>query len=155
MTYLRQRSAAPPTFDSLRASCRQNTPLVASAWRLARARASSSPLARPRTDLPRTLSSKRSRASLQGLTEGFALDLASRVNLRLPEVLDTEHWDSSLTDAKAGLIRGLAVECLTERVARSAMVTEAYVYEMKDASATGSMIGTNGGSLLSKPKSGW
>lgn len=95
-------------------------------------------------------------ASLQGLTKGLALDLAPlRVNLVLPGAVDTEHWDSLPVEAKKGILEGVGKECLTGSAATPAQVAEAYLYAMKDANATGAMIGTNGGSLLYAPKTGW
>jgi NAD(P)-dependent dehydrogenase (short-subunit alcohol dehydrogenase family) len=87
----------------------------------------------------------------QGMTRGLALDLKPiRVNLVSPGWVDTELWaNSGLTgDAKTQMLEGIAAKLPTGKIATPEMLAEAYLYLLKDPNITGSMISSNGGSLL-------
>lgn len=87
----------------------------------------------------------------QGMTRGLALDLKPiRVNLVSPGWVDTELWaNSGLTGyAKTHMLESVAAKLPTGNIATPEMLTEAYLYLLKDPNITGSMISSNGGALL-------
>lgn len=70
-----------------------------------------------------------------------------RVNLVSPGATNTELWGGSLDERekRAEMMKGRQ---LTEKVGSPEEVAEAYVYLMRNWNATGSVVSTNGGSLL-------
>jgi NAD(P)-dependent dehydrogenase (short-subunit alcohol dehydrogenase family) len=87
-------------------------------------------------------------AGLTGLTRQLAFDLAPlRVNCVAPGVIDTEMWDY-LGDQRDAWMQSLKAGLTTGRVATAADVAEAYGYLVRDGNVTGSVIETNGGTLL-------
>lgn len=88
---------------------------------------------------------------LQGMTRQLAVDLAPiRVCLVSPGAVDTPLWASSGVneEQKSAMFEGIAKKLPTGRVATPENVAEAYLYILRDENATGSMISTNGGTLL-------
>ncbi|KAF2139061.1 uncharacterized protein K452DRAFT_328396 [Aplosporella prunicola CBS 121167] len=85
---------------------------------------------------------------LASMARGLALDLKPiRVNLINPGVVDTELWRMP-EEQKRAIFKGYEEKMPTGRVGRVEDVAEAYLYCMKDQNLTGSVISTNGGSLL-------
>ena len=88
-------------------------------------------------------------SGLLGMTRQLALDLKPvRVNIISPGAVDTELWDHFPADVKAESMKASAQGCATGRVGRPEDVAEAYMYAIKDQNITGSIISTNGGSLI-------
>lgn len=88
---------------------------------------------------------------LHGLTRGLALDLKPiRVNLVSPGAVDTELWANSgfSAEQKKGMMEGIASKLPTGKVPGPEEIAEAYVYLLRDHNITGTMVSTNGGSLL-------
>lgn len=88
---------------------------------------------------------------LQGLTRGLALDLKPiRVNLVSPGAVDTELWANSgfTEEQKKGMMENIAKSLPTGKVATPEEIAESYVYLLRDHNVTGSMVSTNGGTLL-------
>ena len=89
---------------------------------------------------------------LQGMTRGLALDMKPiRVNLVSPGAVDTELWGNMgfSDEQKKGFLDQTAQKLTTGRVCGPEDIAESYIYLMRDKNITGSMISTNGGSLLS------
>lgn len=92
-------------------------------------------------------------AGLQGLTRNLALELAAvhvRVNAVEPGPVDTALWDAALPDPeqKAAQFAAFAAGMPTGRIAAIEDVAEAYIYLMKDRSATGEVVKTRSGAHL-------
>lgn len=86
---------------------------------------------------------------LQGLTRGLALDLKPiRVNLVSPGGVETELWASIPAERRGEALKGLVKRTTTGAIGQVVDVVEAYLYCIKDKNLSGSMISTNGGSLL-------
>lgn len=86
---------------------------------------------------------------LQGMTRGLALDLKPiRVNLVSPGMVDTELWDGIEESRRREMFNAASARLPTGRVGRVEDVAESYLYLLKDENVTGSMISTNGGTLL-------
>lgn len=86
---------------------------------------------------------------LQGLGRQLALDLRPlRVNVVSPGAVKTELWNGMPEDARAELMKSFEVKMTTGRVGLPEDVAEAYLYCMRDANITGSLISTNGGHLV-------
>jgi NAD(P)-dependent dehydrogenase (short-subunit alcohol dehydrogenase family) len=84
-------------------------------------------------------------SALHGLTRNLALDLKPiRVNLVSPGAVDTELWGPNREQLVAQFSKG----AFMGKIGTAEEVGESYIYFMKDTNATGSMISTNGGSLL-------
>ncbi|KAL5340461.1 hypothetical protein BJX70DRAFT_396711 [Aspergillus crustosus] len=82
---------------------------------------------------------------LHGMTRNLALDLRPlRVNLVSPGAVDTPMWGEG--GVPEGLSRGEGTAL--GKVGTAEEVAEAYVYLMRDSNATGSVVSSNGGSLL-------
>ena len=89
--------------------------------------------------------------ALQGLTRGLALDLKPiRVNLVSPGAVDTELWSNSgfSDDQKKGMMDHIASSLPTGRVPGPEEVAESYLYLLRDHNCTGTMVSSNGGTLL-------
>lgn len=88
-------------------------------------------------------------AGLQGMCRGLALDLAPlRVNLISPGAVLTELWDGLPADAREGFMKSMETSMATGEIGKPEDVAQAYLYCMKDHNITGSVLSTNGGSLL-------
>ncbi|KAH9845419.1 NAD(P)-binding protein [Teratosphaeria destructans] len=86
---------------------------------------------------------------LQGMTRGFALDLAPiRVNLVSPGAVETELWDGLPEDVRKHLFESYSNKMPTGRIGQPEHLAETYVYLLKDENISGSMISSNGGVLL-------
>lgn len=86
---------------------------------------------------------------LHGMTRGLALDLAPiRVNLISPGAVETELWDALPEDKKQELFKHASATAPTQSIGKPEDVAESYIYCMRDANVTGSVISTNSGSLL-------
>ncbi|KAL9623692.1 MAG: hypothetical protein Q9160_002148 [Pyrenula sp. 1 TL-2023] len=86
---------------------------------------------------------------LQSMTRGLALDLKPiRVNLISPGGVETELWDHMEEDKRKALMQSMAKRHATGTIGKPQDVAEAYMYCLRDENLTGSMISTNGGSLL-------
>ncbi|QIW94757.1 hypothetical protein AMS68_000275 [Peltaster fructicola] len=86
---------------------------------------------------------------LQGMTRALALDLKPiRVNLVSPGAVETELWDPMGEEAKSALLKRIEGTLPTGRVPGPEDLAEAYLYLMRDNNITGSMISSNGGTLL-------
>ncbi|KFY09312.1 hypothetical protein V491_08260, partial [Pseudogymnoascus sp. VKM F-3775] len=86
-------------------------------------------------------------ASVFGLSRSLALDLAPcRVNVVSPGATDTEMWGPE--ESRAQMREMISGATLLGKPGSPEEVGEAYIYLMKDSNATGSIISTNGGSLL-------
>ena len=88
-------------------------------------------------------------AGLHGMTRNLALDLAPvRVNVINPGAVLTPLWDGMPQEQKENFVKGIKETCTTGEVGKPEDVAESYLYVMKDRNCTGSVIDTNGGSLL-------
>ncbi|KAL1646622.1 hypothetical protein SLS58_003209 [Diplodia intermedia] len=92
---------------------------------------------------------------LLGMTRSLALDLAPariRVNCVAPGAVDTGLWDGMVGAGGEGekrkVFEALEARLPTGRVGRVEDVAEAFLYLMRDANATGSVVTTDGGALL-------
>ncbi|KAF4472879.1 fusarubin cluster-dehydrogenase [Fusarium albosuccineum] len=90
-------------------------------------------------------------SGLRGLTRGLAVDLAPiRVNAVAQGPTDTEIWsfvkDSGYWDNVTARLKG---RMTTGTIGQVEDVAEAYLYLMKDKNASGSIVETTGGTLLS------
>ncbi|KAH8804853.1 short-chain dehydrogenase [Xylogone sp. PMI_703] len=82
---------------------------------------------------------------LHGMTRNLAVDLKPiRVNLVSPGAVDTELWGA---DREKKIVE-FSKTSFMGRVASAEEVAESYIYLMKDTNATGSVVSTNGGSIL-------
>jgi NAD(P)-dependent dehydrogenase (short-subunit alcohol dehydrogenase family) len=85
--------------------------------------------------------------ALTGLARSLAVELAPiRVNLVSPGSTDTEHHGPP--EVRGPKMAAVARASLLGKVGTAEEVAEAYIYLMKDSNCTGSMISTEGGSLL-------
>jgi NAD(P)-dependent dehydrogenase (short-subunit alcohol dehydrogenase family) len=83
------------------------------------------------------------------MVRGMALDLKPiRVNLISPGYVDTALWDHMDPSDKQSHFEHAAKQLPTGRIATASDIAESYLYCMKDRNITGSMISTNGGSLI-------
>ena len=88
---------------------------------------------------------------LQGMTRGLALDLKPiRVNLVSPGAVQTELWENAgfSEEAKKGMFQEMIKKVPTGHIGTPEELAECYLYLMKDTNITGTMISSNGGSLL-------
>jgi len=88
-------------------------------------------------------------AGAQAMTRGLALDLKPiRVNLISPGGVDTELWNSMAEDKRKAMMESMGKHTATGQIGQVVDVVEAYLYCMRDQNLTGTMISTNGGSLI-------
>lgn len=91
-------------------------------------------------------------SGLHALTRNLALDLKPvRVNLISPGAVETEMWDSVVSGdekVKQETFDAVGKSSPTGRIGRPEDVAEAYLFVMKDANVTGTMVDSNSGSLL-------
>lgn len=86
---------------------------------------------------------------LHGLTRQLALDLKPlRVNLVSPGAVETQLWDSMPEDKRKAMMKSFETKMTTGKVGQPEDVAESYLYCMRDANITGSVISTNGGHLI-------
>jgi NAD(P)-dependent dehydrogenase (short-subunit alcohol dehydrogenase family) len=86
---------------------------------------------------------------LHGMCRGLALDLKPlRVNLISPGAVETELWDGMTEQQRKDMFDSLSKHLPTGRVPPPSDVAESYLYVLKDENCTGSLVSTNGGSLL-------
>ena len=86
---------------------------------------------------------------LHGMMRNLALDLAPvRVNLISPGAVLTPLWDGMTEEMREGFMTHVKQNCTTGEVGRAEDVAESYLYVMRDWNVSGSVIDTNGGSLL-------
>ena len=85
--------------------------------------------------------------ALYGITKALALDLAPRrVNCVSPGATMTELWGTpEEREQRSERLKGMM---LVGKVGEPEEVAEAYIYLMRNWNATGSVVGSNGGSLL-------
>ncbi|KAI5212827.1 DUF1620-domain-containing protein [Aureobasidium subglaciale] len=87
--------------------------------------------------------------ALQGTTRGLALDMKPiRVNLVSPGAVLTPLWDGIPEEHREQTFKQFESKMATGKIGQVEDVAEAYIYAMKDKNLTGSMISTNGGSML-------
>ena len=88
-------------------------------------------------------------AGQEGMTRSLAIKLKPvRVNLIVPGTVDTEIFQQIPDELRSGLLNELREKTLNKELGKPEDVAEAYLYAMRDRFLTGSMIYTNGGSLL-------
>lgn len=88
-------------------------------------------------------------SALHGLNRGLAMDLKPlRVNLVSPGPVATELWDGMDEEKKQALFKSIEASTTTGAIGKPQDVAEAFLYLMKDANVTGSMISSNSGHLL-------
>ncbi|KAL8732458.1 MAG: hypothetical protein Q9181_003941 [Wetmoreana brouardii] len=88
-------------------------------------------------------------AGLHSMMRALALDLKpTRVNLVSPGAVVTELWDFMPKDEFPKLAEQFKKGMTTGELGQPEDVAEAYLYCMRDRNVTGSMISTNGGSML-------
>lgn len=88
-------------------------------------------------------------AATEGLTRGLALDLKPiRVNAVSPGAVFTEMFGSLPKENLDGLLEIFKNSSTTGTVGRPEDLAESYIYLMKDQYATGSVVESNGGTLL-------
>ena len=86
---------------------------------------------------------------LHGMARSLALDLAPiRVNVISPGAVLTPLWDGIPQEQRETMMEGMKKRCTTGEVGKPEDVAESYLYVMKDRNCSGSVISTNGGSLL-------
>ncbi|KAL8804999.1 MAG: hypothetical protein Q9182_002201 [Xanthomendoza sp. 2 TL-2023] len=90
---------------------------------------------------------------LHGMIRNLALDLAPmRVNLVSPGAVATEFWNAMSQEQFQQIREKTESEgTTTGKMGQPSDVAEAYLYSMKDWNCTGTVINTNGGSLLLGP----
>ncbi|RWA10712.1 hypothetical protein EKO27_g4381 [Xylaria grammica] len=88
-------------------------------------------------------------AGLNGMVRALAMDLKPiRVNLVHPGAVKTEMWETLPEDVRNQAWEDIARRYPTGIIGSPDDVAEAFIYLMKDANSTGSVVHTNGGSLL-------
>lgn len=92
-------------------------------------------------------------AGLHGITRALALDFRPvRVNVISPCATDTELWDTVLgpnsQEKKAAIFKFQGTKVATGQVARVEDVVESYLYVLKDKNVTGTVVRTDGGTLI-------
>jgi NAD(P)-dependent dehydrogenase (short-subunit alcohol dehydrogenase family) len=86
---------------------------------------------------------------LHGLTRQLAIDLKPlRVNLISPGAVETELWHGMPEDKRKAMMESFEAKMATGKVGQPEDVAESYLYCMRDANVTGSVISTNGGHLI-------
>ncbi|KAL4806768.1 NAD(P)-binding protein [Aspergillus unguis] len=86
--------------------------------------------------------------AIEGLVRGLAQDLKPlRVNVVSPSAVHTELFDGFGKDIDA-VLKAFRENTLTGTVGSPQDLAEAYIYIMKDKFITGSLVASNGGSLL-------
>jgi NAD(P)-dependent dehydrogenase (short-subunit alcohol dehydrogenase family) len=65
-----------------------------------------------------------------------------------PGAVETELWDGLPEDKRKAMMEGFKSKMATGQVGQPEDVAESYLYCMRDANLTGSVISTNGGHLI-------
>ncbi|KAJ5217065.1 NAD(P)-binding protein [Penicillium chermesinum] len=87
--------------------------------------------------------------AVEGLMRGLTVDLRPiRVNVVSPGAVHTELFDQFPREALEPMLESFRQATTTGTVGTPADVAESYIYLMKDNFATGSVIDSNGGSVL-------
>jgi NAD(P)-dependent dehydrogenase (short-subunit alcohol dehydrogenase family) len=87
--------------------------------------------------------------AVEGLTRGLALDLKPvRVNAVAPGAVNTELFGAFPKELVDGMFEMFKSKSTTGTVGRPEDLAESYIYLMKDQYVTGSVLESNGGSLL-------
>ncbi|KAL6788894.1 hypothetical protein J3E68DRAFT_415858 [Trichoderma sp. SZMC 28012] len=85
-------------------------------------------------------------SAMHGLVKALAIDLKpARVNVVDPFATRTEMWGDKTEAELEEIGKDIAKDTLTGIFAYAEDVAEAYLYTMKDANVTGTVIGTNSG----------
>jgi NAD(P)-dependent dehydrogenase (short-subunit alcohol dehydrogenase family) len=88
-------------------------------------------------------------AGLAGMTRQLAFDIAPiRVNAVAPGETDTEIWNAMGPQQKADFVKAHEAKVPTGHFAKVEDVAEAYLYLLRDANATGSVVHSNSGNLI-------
>lgn len=88
-------------------------------------------------------------SGIEGLARGLALELKPlRVNVVMPGMVHTELFSGFPDEAVQAVLQNSREHSLTGTVGRPEDLAESYVYLMKDQYVTGSIVTSNGGSLL-------
>ncbi|KAL8386775.1 hypothetical protein RB595_010401 [Gaeumannomyces hyphopodioides] len=86
---------------------------------------------------------------IQAVTRALAVEMAPvRVNLVRPGIVDTGLWDGLGAETKKRVLEAAEATAPTGKVGQVEDVAVAYLWLMKDGNASGSVAGTDGGSLL-------
>jgi NAD(P)-dependent dehydrogenase (short-subunit alcohol dehydrogenase family) len=86
---------------------------------------------------------------LHSLTKSLALDLKPiRVNSVSPGAVDTELWSGMSAEQKEGMFQHIRSSNLTGRVGQIDDLAEQYLALMRDYNVTGSVVKSDGGSLV-------
>lgn len=86
---------------------------------------------------------------IQAVARALAVEMAPvRVNVVRPGIVDTGLWDGLGAEIKKRMLEAAEATVPTGRVGQVEDVAEAYLWLMKDGNASGSVAGTDGGSLL-------
>ena len=90
------------------------------------------------------------RGAMESMTQALAVDLQPvRVNLVVPGATDTELFSKRLSPEQLEAFKGtMKEETLTGVMGQPQDVSEAYMYLMRDANATGQALYSDGGLLL-------
>ncbi|KAG8719857.1 hypothetical protein FRC09_010502 [Ceratobasidium sp. 395] len=87
--------------------------------------------------------------AMESATRGLAMDLKPiRVNTISPGIVDTEFWDATPQDAKAGIFSHYEKNLLVGHIGTPAEVAEAYIFTMKCSYLTSQIITVDGGGSL-------
>ncbi|KAI9803983.1 MAG: hypothetical protein M1833_000264 [Piccolia ochrophora] len=85
----------------------------------------------------------------EAMTRGLAVDLKpTRVNMVSPGSVHTELFDDIPKDKLEAVLDGMRDRTTVGEVGRPEDVAEAYIYAMKDRFVTGTLLRSNGGTLL-------
>ncbi|CAL5870446.1 uncharacterized protein PFLUO_LOCUS4683 [Penicillium psychrofluorescens] len=88
-------------------------------------------------------------AGSEGIVRGLALDLKPlRVNMVSPGAVHTELFSGIPSERLEGVLEMFKSQSTTGTVGRPEDLAESYLYLMKDQFATGSIVDSNGGALL-------
>ena len=86
---------------------------------------------------------------LIGMTQQLARDMAPiRINCVAPGAVETDLWSDMPRDQFEKFKENAAKSHLTGEFGQAEDVAESYLYLMKDANVTGSVVSTNSGSLM-------
>jgi NAD(P)-dependent dehydrogenase (short-subunit alcohol dehydrogenase family) len=88
-------------------------------------------------------------AGINGLTRQLAFDLAPvRVNCVELGIVETDLWEGMGEEGKRAFLSSHAEGTLTKKVGQAGDVAEAYLYLLRDANVTGSVVESNSGTFL-------
>jgi NAD(P)-dependent dehydrogenase (short-subunit alcohol dehydrogenase family) len=102
-----------------------------------------------RRPLPGTTVAASLCGAMESLTRALALELAPlRVNAVAPGIVRTELWRDLPEPDRDALFKSAAQSLPTGRIGEPADVAEAYLYLMRGAYTTGSVVVVDGGTVL-------